>query len=401
MKPLVMRRWPVAGYLLAAAALPAHVLLCQPAAASRGYPPIHPFWECVAPYLVYLAILLFPLFDDRPATLKPLRNCFLLAAFAINLVVLFNLSGPRPRPLSGQGFVGVFRTIQPMELLVIAVMFAPFAAVGYLVALIAETVATGAWRQCRGFAEPDAAGSLLRFTTTGLLGGVAAIAALCSIAAWGYRAYHSWPNRTWSHACQNHLRQIGHAMQDYHYVYGRLPPAYVADEQGRPMHSWRVLLLPFLGEKKLYDEYRFDEPWNSPHNLALAERIPEVYRCRWDSGAPRNSTSYCVIVGAGTAFPGANSLSYASIGDGTSGTILAVEASESGIIWTEPRDLSFDELTADDAGLSKFLREMHGVGAHAHIVFADGHVRALDRHGPELFKALLTANGGEVITEDY
>lgn len=401
MKPLVVRRWPTAAYLLAAAALPAHVLLCQPAAASRGYPPIHPFWEGIAPYLVYLAILLFPLFDDRPATLKPLRNCFLLAAFAINLVVLFNLSGARPRPLSGRGFVGVFHTIHPMELLGIAVMFAPMAAVGYFVALIAETFATRAWRHCRGFTEPGAAGSPLRFTTTGLLGGVAAIAALCSVVVWGHRAYHSWPNRTWSNECRNHLRQIGLAMQNYHYIFGSLPPAFVADEQGRPMHSWRVLLLPFLGERELYDEYRFDEPWNSPHNLALAERIPEVYRCRWDSSAAPYSTSYCVIVGAQTAFPGANSLSYASIVDGSSNTILAVEVSDSGILWTEPRDLSFDELTADEAGLSKFLREMHGVGAYAHVVFGDGHTRALDRHGPDFFKALLTANGSEVIADDY
>jgi hypothetical protein len=196
------------------------------------------------------------------------------------------------------------------------------------------------------------------------------------------------------------LRQIGLAMQNYHDVYGSLPPAFVADEQGRPMHSWRVLLLPLLGERELYDEYRFDEPWNGPHNLALAERIPEVYRCRWDSGAAPNSTSYCVVVGAATAFPGANSLSSASIRDGTHETILAVEAPESEILWTEPRDLSFDELTADEAGLSKFLREMHGVAAHANVIFVDGYSRALDRHGPEFFKALLTANGGEVITED-
>lgn len=397
MKPLVMQRSPAAAYLLAAAAVTAHVLLCRPAAICRGYPPIHPFWECVAPFLAYLAILLFPLCDNRPATLRCVRNCFLWPALLMNGIVTVNLTSGRPSIGHLVGIIGIISE-NSIELLISTAFISVLA---YPAALLAEAFATRAWRQCREFTEPGASGSALRFTTTGLLGGVAAIAVLCSVAAWGYRAYHSWPNRTWSHACRNHLRQIGLAMQNYHDFFGSLPPAFVADEQGRPMHSWRVLLLPFLGEKKLYDEYRFDEPWNSSHNLALSERIPDVYRCRWDSGAPRNSTSYCVVVGAGTAFPGANSLSYASIGDGTSRTILAVEAPESGILWTEPRDLSFDELTADDEGLSKFLREMHGVGAHARVVFADGHSRSLDRHGPKLFKALLTANGGEVIKEDY
>lgn len=394
MKPLVMRRWPVAAYLVAAAALTAHILLSRPAAICRGYPPIHPFWECVAPYLAYVAILLFPLFDDRPATLRRVRNCFLWPALLMNGIVTVNLTSGTPSTGHLIGIIGIISE-NTIELLIGTAFISAF---GYPTALLAETFATRAWRQCRGFMEP---GSALRFSTTGLLGGVAAIAALCSIAAWGYRAYHTWPNRTWTHACRNHLRQIGLAMQDYHGVFGSLPPAFVADERGRPMHSWRVLLLPLLGERELYDAYRFDEPWNSPHNLALAERIPQAYRCRWDSSAASNSTSYCVVVGAPTAFPGANSLSYASIRDGTSNTILAVEVCESGILWTEPRDLNFDELTADEAGLSKILREMHGVDAHAHVVFGDGHSRVLDRHGPEFFKALLTANRGEVITEDY
>ena len=70
--------------------------------------------------------------------------------------------------------------------------------------------------------------------------------------------------------CQGRLRQIALALQCYHDVYKSFPPAYVADETGKPMHSWRVLILPFLEQKALYDQYRFDEPWDGPNNGKLA-----------------------------------------------------------------------------------------------------------------------------------
>jgi Protein of unknown function (DUF1559) len=57
--------------------------------------------------------------------------------------------------------------------------------------------------------------------------------------------------------CRNNLKQIALALHDYHQQYGVLPPAYVADASGRPMHSWRVLLLPFLEQQSLYDQYDF------------------------------------------------------------------------------------------------------------------------------------------------
>lgn len=62
-------------------------------------------------------------------------------------------------------------------------------------------------------------------------------------------------------SCSNNLRQIGLAMHNYHDKYNCFPPAFLPDENGKPKHSWRVLLLPFLDEKSLYAEYRFDEPW--------------------------------------------------------------------------------------------------------------------------------------------
>jgi hypothetical protein len=64
----------------------------------------------------------------------------------------------------------------------------------------------------------------------------------------------------------NNLKQIGLALRNYHDAYGRFPPAYVADGHGPPMHSRRVLILPWLEKREIYDRYRFDEPWDGPNN---------------------------------------------------------------------------------------------------------------------------------------
>lgn len=388
----------MACYLLAAAALAAHVALCYPAAVCRGYPPIHPFWEYIAPYLAYLAITLFPLFDDSLKTLRGAKLTFLWMAVFMNGVTLTNLASGRPSIGHLTGIMGIIAgdpIFVALDTLLLAAFILP---IGLLLSLAAER----AWSHCRGFADEGASCSWVRFTTIGLLGSVAVVAAFCSVGIWAVRAYRERPNRTWSHACRNNLKAIGLAMQNYHDVYGSLPPAYVTDEEGRPMHSWRVLLLPFLGEQSLYNAYRFDEPWHGPHNRGLAEQIPQVYRCRWDLKAQPSWTSYAVVVGPETVFPGQRSMSLKAVGDGTSETILAVEVPHSGIIWTEPRDLPFDEFALGATQLPRVFRKMHGLRiTHAHVVFAAGRERLLDAESAPIFKSLLTANGCEEIVGDY
>ena len=93
--------------------------------------------------------------------------------------------------------------------------------------------------------------------------------------------------------CVNSLKQIALALYSYHDEFGRLPPAYVPDENGRPKHSWRVLILPHLLKndapgsdemKRIYASYDFSEPWDGPHNRQLARRMPLVYGCGADPG---------------------------------------------------------------------------------------------------------------------
>ena len=136
--------------------------------------------------------------------------------------------------------------------------------------------------------------------------------------------------------CSNNLKQIGLAMHNYHDVYKGFPAAYIADENGKPLHSWRVALLPYLEQQHLYEQYNFNEPWDSPNNLQVAQQMPEVFRCPDAPSAPgSNLTNYVVIVGDPSQKP-IQSLflpnhwtNFSEITDGTSNTIMVVETSTS------------------------------------------------------------------------
>lgn len=201
--------------------------------------------------------------------------------------------------------------------------------------------------------------------------------------------------------CSTNLTQIGMAMHSYHAAHGCFPPAYVADEKGRPMHSWRVLLLPFLdGEAQaLREEYDFEQPWDSPGNLALAGRMPRLYRCPSDETSPASETSYAMIVGPGTISDGASATGMEEITDGTADTILLVEAAGSGINWLDPRDLAADQISylVDDP-VDGGIAGKHPEGAH--VLFCDGSVMFLDAMvDPEDVKSLCTISGSEGVAK--
>jgi hypothetical protein len=161
--------------------------------------------------------------------------------------------------------------------------------------------------------------------------------------------------------CVGQLHKIWVAMDNYFNEYGEYPPAVVRDKNGAAMHSWRVLLLPFLGEtqEQLYKEYRFDEPWNGPHNRELAEVMPADYACPCDPEAFVSShTSYLAVIDGATGDfatepdnpdvnrpppkPGAPTKPKTPY--------LVVEVAESGISWLEPRDLILPSVaTQNDA----------------------------------------------------
>ncbi len=189
-----------------------------------------------------------------------------------------------------------------------------------------------------------------------------------------------------SRAASN-LKQIALAMHAYADNHGgRLPPAVLSDSKGRPLHSWRVLLLPYLDNKDLYEQFRLGEPWDSPHNLALLPRMPRVYAAPVlpvEVPAEPFSTFCQVFTGRGTAFEGTQGLRLPEdFPDGTSETVLVVEAGEA-VPWTRPADLEY----AADRPLPALGGVFTGQGRFSlfgsprekgfHVLLADGSVRLI------------------------
>jgi len=198
--------------------------------------------------------------------------------------------------------------------------------------------------------------------------------------------------------CGNNLRQIGIAMRSYEDRYRSLPPAYIADANGTPMHSWRVLILPFLEHQALYDEYDFSQPWDSPKNLAVAAQMPEVYRCPSTGFLASDETSYMVVAGPGMAFDGSRGMRQREFADGITNTILVVESADH-VTWTQPVDLEARQMMFQVNGGPGEIGSDHGGGV-AMVVFADGHLNALSEDTPpEAVRAMCTRAGKERI--DY
>jgi hypothetical protein len=151
--------------------------------------------------------------------------------------------------------------------------------------------------------------------------------------------------------CVNNLKQIGLAMHNFNDRRSAFPKAAIYDRQGRPLLSWRVAILPFLGseEAALYRRFHLKEPWDSPHNRALLAEMPKIYRCPSEPDEPPGMTPYQLTVGPGTLFNGRQSPSIQDITAGTSNTVLLGEANVL-VPWTAPEDVQFDDTTATYGG---------------------------------------------------
>ncbi len=189
--------------------------------------------------------------------------------------------------------------------------------------------------------------------------------------------------------CVNNLKQMGIAMHNFHDAYGQLPPWAITDENGTPLLSWRVSILPFIERSDLYERFRLDEPWDSPHNYALLQEMPLVYACPSDSNQSLETglTGYQVLAGQGTLFePGNEGIHFGEVFDGTSNTIMVVESTDL-VEWTRPADLDPDQPAVGSNHPGGF-----------NTLFGDGSVRFLkDNIDLETLRALGTRAGGEVI----
>jgi hypothetical protein len=188
------------------------------------------------------------------------------------------------------------------------------------------------------------------------------------------------------------------AVAIYNDEHKHLPPAYLVDVEGKPQHSWRVLLLPFIEHQNVHAAYRFAEPWDSPANQALAEKMPRMYALPPYERQPGYTTAnYLAVVGRETVWPGRDTLTLKDVADGASNTILLGENDGMNVPWLAPRDLEL-------ATMSLELDSPDGISSPYHgpaVAMLDFSVRHLSKDlPPEVLRAMLTARGGEAVHED-
>jgi RNA polymerase sigma factor (sigma-70 family) len=188
----------------------------------------------------------------------------------------------------------------------------------------------------------------------------------------------------------NALKLLMLAMHNYHDVNKHFPPAAVYANDGKPLLSWRVLVLPYVDQDDLFKQFELEEPWDSEHNKKLLTKMPKIYAPVRGKNKDSLSTHYQVFTGKGTVFEGTQGLAITDITDGTSTTIAIVEAAEA-VPWTKPADLTYDP--------EKPLPKLGGMFKDVfHAAFADGSVHTLKREFDEhTMRLAITANDGEVL----
>ena len=184
----------------------------------------------------------------------------------------------------------------------------------------------------------------------------------------------------------NNLRALGLAMHNHHDATKKFPAVASKGNTGQQLLSWRVHILPYLGQKQLYDRFHLDEPWDSPHNKTLIPFMPREFR----GSSSQGKTTIVAPQGQGTIFENGKAFAFREITDGSSNTIMLVEVSEmNAITWTQPDTFRYNSSNAA-LGLNT------NRGGRVAAVFADGSAQLVNAD-PKNLRAMFTRNGSEVI----
>jgi hypothetical protein len=201
----------------------------------------------------------------------------------------------------------------------------------------------------------------------------------------------------------NNLKQIGLAIHSYHDANKRLPPAAFSslkNGDGKPLLSWRVAILPFIDQQPLYQQFDLDQPWDHPTNKKLIAKMPAVYMMPGVE-TKEGMTHYRTLVGPDTMLqpvlaPGGRLVTRYALGnipDGTSNTIMVVEAKEP-TIWTKPDDLPYNP----NGPLPKFGVYPDGF----HVLLGDASVRFLrSTISEQTLRNAITCSDGNVLGPDW
>ncbi|MDB5339945.1 MAG: hypothetical protein JWN70_5564 [Planctomycetaceae bacterium] len=221
--------------------------------------------------------------------------------------------------------------------------------------------------------------------------------------------YYSTPRESGRRSqCKNNLKQIGLALHNYLDEFTKFPDIQIRSEDSEPM-SWRVGMLPYLDRKADFANYVPTATWDSDDNFLISKAEVGQYLCpsvpvtNQKDRAGRWYSAYATLVGPQTAFAAGKGRAIPEFTDGTSNTVLVVEACGQQIVWTEPRDI---ELTDKNLGINQpgnkagqsngSWSSFHRDGAHT--LMGDGAVRFLSATtDPRVLRAITTANGGEEV----
>jgi prepilin-type processing-associated H-X9-DG protein len=167
------------------------------------------------------------------------------------------------------------------------------------------------------------------------------------------------------------------------------------DASGRPLHSWRTLILPYLEQAALYQSIDLSKPWNDPANARALQSCPNTYRCPDETG-PKTTTTYLASAAPNGCFPLNEPRRLSEITDGTASTLAVIEVGdENAVPWMAPVD-------ADESLVLKLVsnaKTHHSGGANALLV--DGSVRYLKTTiQASVLRALISVSGDEKVDND-
>lgn len=274
-----------------------------------------------------------------------------------------------------------------------------------------ECVACGGVIQLPDFidrsSDPLAGGNSGAGKTTWIIGAVVALilmgCLLFAIVRIGGKTMNQLSENRERVSSQRNLEKIANALNAYAADHDVYPPPMTRDAKGTPLHSWRVMILPYLGEEDLYNRFDLNRSWDDESNSMLAMEIPLVYQHpNGVNGGRFYESAYYLVVGQGTLFPTTGTLTRDQITDDPSQTILVVEGSPivpSGY-WTEPIDLNFGNMQGAISNTNGF--EPGGLlDGGVVIATTDGLGHFVpDTIDPAVFRALVTPQGEERLADD-
>ena len=198
--------------------------------------------------------------------------------------------------------------------------------------------------------------------------------------------------------CSNNLKQIALGLQNYHDDHGCFPPAYTVDAEGKPLHSWRTLILPYIEQGSLYEKIDLLKPWDDPANQIAQETRVSAYQCPSTNLRP-DQTTYLAVVGPNSCLQPGEPRKLDEITDSTSLTLIVIEvAPDRAVHWMSPKDAS----EQDVIDFAKVAQLSHPNGTVA--AYVDGHTGLLSKNiKPEVLRALISIAGGddEIAQKDF